>query len=272
MLFLSFHRMAGHQQKEDACNDGVQIVEEVVRKKPRRLPKQVRASLCPVFVASKDDLLNFDVFLRRIWHENQGWRSGIVKIVLDADAYRELFDPENEGIAWDGDAPGNPFWKDFSRLEVSRVNKQRVEKLDDGLFRVKTEVEVLPRDHRMTVGSFLYEAASAGLVHPVGEEEKSAVEMPHTVFTADKEPSVSCSPDDENALSAEYARNKNFWTSLNQMEVGQSSDTLSYVTQMSHNPISPEEAGKRLQSTEKKREEVSYYQLENDPMFVIECL
>jgi hypothetical protein len=230
---------------EDAGDEGgVEVVAEVsvVNKSKKRIVargRQVTAVSCPVVEASRDDLVNFDVFVSRIWKEQEGWRFGIVKVVLKPEVYQEFFDPSRDGITWDERDPSyssSTFWKELCQVNVTRKVVQRVQKLDSGVFLVDNEKVVL--EVPQTVSEFFEEVASLGLIHPEGEDNKGVLEMPKTVYTTENEP----------AGNLQVYDRKVFWDLLESLSVGGSTDSVPYVTELNFEPISEAEAEERLAS------------------------
>lgn len=227
------------------------------QKKPRLLqgarPRQVTAVSCPVFVAERSDLVNFDLFVARIWKECQAWRYGIAKVVLTPEVYREFLDPEGRGISWDESDPAcSAFWKNFSQAKVTRKVSQRVQKVDAGLFKVENTVEVL--SDPVGVQTFLTQAQEMGVLHPppgetAGDVEKRLLsEMPTTVFTSDRDVVGDLLP----------LERKVFWEKLESRMVGEWSSPAPYVTELNYEPLSEEEAEERL-ATDPGGRQVSHW-------------
>lgn len=230
----------------DVCADAAPA------KKIRRIPEQVCAVPCPVFEASAEDLLNFDAVINHLWHEKQAWRSGIAKVVLKPCA-RRLIDPAGLGITWD-QSVARSFWAQFSEAPISRVLNQCVVKVDNGLFRVEKETELLIPGEE-TVASFFGKALDKGVVHPkslgVLHGEDLLKQMPTTVFTSENQPSLH----DKNALCLE--ERKEFWASLEALEIGGRSDEISYVTELNVEPVEESELEARFGQEGPMRKEVS---------------
>jgi hypothetical protein len=219
--------------------------------KKRRIAhaRQVEAVSCPVFVAEREDLVNFDVFISRIMTEHQAWRYGIAKIVLKPDVYREFFmDPDNTGISWDtaeSDCPS--LWKTIACLPVTRKLEQVVEKIDNGLFRVHNRRVMMSKDDEpQTVPDFVEEAAARNLIHPPtspGEDDadeiRSVLEMPRVVYTSEREPFSG---------DLNLGERTKFWDSLPK-DIGGLTQPISYLTELNCEPVSVDEATARLKSS-----------------------
>lgn len=239
---------------EVLCDDGGGGVTKPKKSRlvpPVARPRQVSAVSCPVFVAERSDLVNFDLFVSRIWRECQAWRYGIAKVVLKPEVYREFFDPEGHGICWDEKDPTcSSFWKNFSQAKVTRTVSQRVQKVDGGLFKVENTVEVLSEP--VGVQTFLTQAQEMGVLHPAcpetADEKILLSEMPTTVFTSDHDVVGDLLP---------FER-KVFWDNLESQMVGEWSSPAPYVTELNYEPLSEEEAEQRL-STDPGGRQVSYW-------------
>lgn len=234
------------EEGHEASPEEVEVIGGEQTAKKQRIvahARQTEAVSCPVFIADREDLVNFDVFLSRIWRETEAWRYGIAKVVLKPEVYREFFGEDS--VSWDESECGS-FWKTISSLPVTRKIRQCVEKLDNGLFRVNNTCEVVPKDQEPeSVGDFLTAMAKAGLIHPFGEAATVSAgseivdrELPSVIYTSDKEPTSNlCLPE-----------RRSFWATL-PVEVGGVSDPISYVTELNSEPVAEDEAEQRLKSS-----------------------